>query len=178
MTLLPCEAKAHLKFYLWPNGLIKKQFFCVVRSIHIWSEKRRRSFPITSLFLLLKVHGNWQKTSSMVPNYSGKPVAIFLKTCSRVLCLECPIVKEARFKRIRRLKKFLRPLPRRSNVHRYPILKWFADTAYQRSFLWSFKGGPIQAALFWGIWISMLPIVGIQMIVVFFVSLFVRANFL
>ena len=34
----------------------------------------------------------------------------------------------------------------------------------------------MQAALFWGIWISMLPIVGIQMIVVFFVSLLVRAN--
>jgi uncharacterized protein (DUF2062 family) len=34
----------------------------------------------------------------------------------------------------------------------------------------------MQAALFWGIWISMLPIVGIQMIVVFFISLLVRAN--
>ena len=89
---------------------------------------------------------------------------------------ECPIVKQARFKRIRRLKKLLRPLPRRSNIHRYPVLKWFADTAYKKSFLWSFKGAPIQSALFWGIWISMLPIVGIQMMVVFFVSLLVRAN--
>ncbi len=89
---------------------------------------------------------------------------------------ECPTVKEARFKRIRRLKKFLRPLPRRSNVHRYPVLKWFADTAYKKSFLWSFKGTAIQSALFWGVWISMLPIVGVQMIVVFFVSLIVRAN--
>jgi len=31
-------------------------------------------------------------------------------------------------------------------------------------------------ALFWGLWISMLPIVGIQMVVVFLVSLLVRAN--
>jgi len=89
---------------------------------------------------------------------------------------ECPVVREARFKRIRRLKKFLRPLPRRSNIHRYPVLKWFSDTAYKKSFLWSFKSKPIQSALFWGIWISLLPIVGIQMLVVFFVSLIARAN--
>ncbi len=108
---------------------------------------------------------------------------LFSETCRNIfedilesISRECPIIKEARFKRIRRLKKFLRPLPRRSNVHRYPVLKWFADTAYQKSFLWSFKGGPVQSALFWGIWISMLPIVGVQMIVVFFVSLIVRAN--
>ena len=31
-------------------------------------------------------------------------------------------------------------------------------------------------ALFWGIWIAMLPIVGIQMAVAFFVALIVRAN--
>ncbi len=90
--------------------------------------------------------------------------------------LECPVTREARFKRIRRLKKFLRPLPRRSNVHRYPVLKWFSETAYKKSFLWSFRSKPIQSALFWGIWISLLPIVGIQMLVVFFVSLLVRAN--
>jgi len=81
-----------------------------------------------------------------------------------------------KFKRIRRIKKFLRPLPRRSNVHRYPVLKWFSQTAYKRSYLWSFRRTEISSALFWGIWISMLPIVGVQMIVVFFVSLLVRAN--
>ena len=81
-----------------------------------------------------------------------------------------------KFKRIRRIKKFLRPLPRRSNVHRYPVLKWFSQTAYKRSYLWSFRRTEISSALFWGVWISMLPIVGVQMIVVFFVSLLVRAN--
>ena len=84
--------------------------------------------------------------------------------------------KEARFRRIRRLKKWMRPLPRRSNIHRYPVLKWFAKTAYDRSYLWSFKGNAMVQALFWGIWIAMLPIVGIQMIVVFFLALIVRAN--
>ena len=84
--------------------------------------------------------------------------------------------KEARFRRIRRLKKWMRPLPRRSNIHRYPVLKWFAKTAYARSYLWSFKGNAMVQALFWGIWIAMLPIVGIQMIVVFLLALIVRAN--
>ena len=88
----------------------------------------------------------------------------------------CPHFLKLKFKRIRRIKKFLRPLPRRSNVHRYPVLKWFSQTAYERSYLWSFRRAEISAALFWGIWISMLPIVGVQMIVVFFVSLLVRAN--
>ena len=84
--------------------------------------------------------------------------------------------KESRFRRIRRLKKWMRPLPRRSNIHRYPVLKWFAKTAYDRSYLWSFKGNAMVQALFWGIWIAMLPIVGIQMLVVFFLALIVRAN--
>ena len=89
---------------------------------------------------------------------------------------ECPQFRKLKFKRIRRIKRFLRPLPRRSNVHRYPVLKWFSKTAYERSYLWSFRRAEISAGLFWGIWISMLPIVGVQMILVFFVSLLVRAN--
>ena len=81
-----------------------------------------------------------------------------------------------RFERIRRLKKWMRPLPRRSNVHRYPILKWFSKTAYDRSYLWSFRGKTIIPALFWGLWIAMLPIVGLQMLVVFLLAILLRAN--
>tara|TARA_B110000495_G_C22869460_1_gene506987 strand:- start:107 stop:715 length:609 start_codon:yes stop_codon:yes gene_type:complete len=84
--------------------------------------------------------------------------------------------RDAKFKRIRRLKKWMRPLPRRSNIHRYPVLKWFSKIAYDRSYLWSFKGNAIISALFWGIWIAFLPVVGIQMLTVFFVALGVRAN--
>tara|TARA_B100001248_G_C27391912_1_gene462915 strand:- start:1203 stop:1790 length:588 start_codon:yes stop_codon:yes gene_type:complete len=84
--------------------------------------------------------------------------------------------KEAKFKRIRRLKKWMRPLPRRSNIHKYPILKWFSETAYKRSYLWSFRGRNIVPALFWGVWIAMLPVVGLQMLVVFFLAMVVRAN--
>ena len=84
--------------------------------------------------------------------------------------------KEIRFRRIRRLKKWMRPLPRRSNIHRYPVLKWFSNFAYERSFLWTFRSKTIVPALFWGVWIAMLPIVGLQMVVVFFLALLVRAN--
>ena len=83
---------------------------------------------------------------------------------------------EIKFKRIRRLKRFMRPLPRRSNVHRYPILKWFSNTAYKKSYLWSFRNREICTALFFGLWIAMLPIVSIQMLVVFFLALLIRAN--
>ncbi len=70
----------------------------------------------------------------------------------------------------------MRPLPRRSNIHKYPILKWFSETAYKRSYLWSFRGRNIVPALFWGVWIAMLPVVGLQMLVVFFLAMVVRAN--
>ena len=123
-----------------------------------------------------------QKNTPLLENLRAGPDNL-KSSCRKVLedrknngDFKPPISKEVRFKRIRRVKKFLKPLPRRSNVHRYPVLKWFAETAYKRSYLWSFKGQSMQAALFWGIWISMLPIVGIQMIVVFFISLLVRAN--
>ena len=85
-------------------------------------------------------------------------------------------VSNPRFERIRRLKKWMRPVPRRSNVHRYPILKWFSKTAYERSYLWSFRSKAILPASFLGTWVALLPIVGIQMLVVFFIALWARAN--
>lgn len=90
--------------------------------------------------------------------------------------VDCPKEKELRFRRIRRLKRWMRPLPRRSNIHNYPVLKWFAATAYKRAYLWSFKGSSIKPALFWGMIVSLSPLVGIQMLVVFFLALIVRAN--
>ena len=84
--------------------------------------------------------------------------------------------QEAKYRRIKRLKKWMRPLPRRSNIHRYPVLKWFSKFAYDRSYLWSFRSRTIVPALFWGVWIAMLPIVGLQMLVVFFLAMLVRAN--
>ena len=89
---------------------------------------------------------------------------------------ECPPEKEIRFKRIRRLKRWMRPLPRRSNIHNYPVLKWFSQTAYKRSYLWSFRGNAVKPALFLGMVVAFSPLVGIQMLIVFFLALLVRAN--
>lgn len=89
---------------------------------------------------------------------------------------ECPSEKTLRFKRIRRIKRWMRPLPRRSNIHKYPVLKWFSKTAYNKSYLWSFKGSEIKPALFWGMIVSFSPLVGLQMLIVFFIALFMRAN--
>ena len=41
-----------------------------------------------------------------------------------------------------------------------------------------FRSRTIVPALFWGVWIAMLPIVGLQMLVVFLIALVVRANLL
>ena len=84
--------------------------------------------------------------------------------------------KELRFRRIRRFKKWMRPLPRRSNVHRYPVLKWFSKDGLRPFLPLVLPGNAILPAIFSGMWIALLPIVGIQMLVVFFIALWVRAN--
>ena len=82
---------------------------------------------------------------------------------------------EKKYRRIRRLKNN-EATWRRSNIHRYPVLKGFSNIAYQRSYLWSFRSREMIWALFIGMWVAMLPIVSIQMIVVFLIALIIRAN--
>jgi uncharacterized protein (DUF2062 family) len=78
-----------------------------------------------------------------------------------------------RRKRVRRL---LRPLPRRANVHRYPVIKWFSEHARLRPYLWSFKRAQVLPALYAGSVIALLPLYGIQIVVAFAAALLVRAN--
>lgn len=75
-----------------------------------------------------------------------------------------------------RLRRLLRPLPRRGNLHRYPIIKWFAEHARRRPFLWSFKRPQVLPALYWGSVISLLPLYGVQLLVAFAAALMFRAN--
>lgn len=84
--------------------------------------------------------------------------------------------KESRYARIRTLKKWLRPLPRRATIHRYPILKWFAETARNRSFLWSFRKSEVITAIYSGCILSMLPLYGFQIVLAFGTALIFRAN--
>ena len=86
------------------------------------------------------------------------------------------LIKERR-RRIRLVKKWLKPLPRRSNIHRYPVLKWFGNSAKKRTYLWSFRSREMIPAIFLGLIVALMPLVGIQMLVVTLLALFVvRAN--
>ena len=81
-----------------------------------------------------------------------------------------------RFQRIRRLKKILRPLPRRATIHRYPVLKYFAQSARKRPYLWSLKRRRIIRAIYLGCILSLLPLYGLQVILAFVASLLLRCN--
>jgi hypothetical protein len=41
--------------------------------------------------------------------------------------------------RLQRIRRLLKPLPRRANLSKYPVIRWFADAARRRPWLWSFK---------------------------------------
>jgi len=66
--------------------------------------------------------------------------------------------RKLRFSRIRRVKKLLRPLPRRTNIHRYPVLHWFAGTARKKDFLWSFRRSAVMPAFYVGWVLTLLPL--------------------
>lgn len=86
------------------------------------------------------------------------------------------VLRSQRRERIARTKRFLRRLPRKANIHRYPILKWFAATARKKSFLWSFRVQAVVPALYAGFILGFLPLWGIQLILAFLLSLILRAN--
>ena len=78
--------------------------------------------------------------------------------------------------RIRRVKRFLRPLPRRTNIHRYPVLKWFAKSARRKAFLWSFRVEHMVPAIYAGCILAFLPLFGVQLPIAFALALIFRAN--
>jgi uncharacterized protein (DUF2062 family) len=81
-------------------------------------------------------------------------------------------------RQVRWLKRLMRPLPRRANVHRYPVIKWFAGTARRRAYLWSFREVHVIPAIYAGCVLSLLPLYGVQFISAFALSLALRANFM
>lgn len=81
-----------------------------------------------------------------------------------------------RHERIARVKRLLRWMPRRTNVHRYPVLKWFANAARRRSYLWSFRVGSAIPALYAGCILAMLPLYGIQLVLAALLAFALRAN--
>lgn len=83
---------------------------------------------------------------------------------------------ETKWRRIRRVKRWLRPLPRRTNIHRYPILKWFAEAARKRIYIWSFRVENAVPAIYSGSVLTLMPLYGIQVPTAFILALLLRAN--
>jgi len=86
--------------------------------------------------------------------------------------------RQERHQRIRRAKRFLRPLPRRATIHRYPVLKFFAQTARKRPYLWSFREQHVSSAIYVGCILAFLPAYGFQIVLAFFCALLFRSNLL
>jgi uncharacterized protein len=78
--------------------------------------------------------------------------------------------------RRRRIRAWLKPLPRRATIHRYPILKRFAAFARRRPYLWSFKDAPVVRAIYLGSLLAYLPTYGAQIVIAFIAAWFGRAN--
>ena len=85
-------------------------------------------------------------------------------------------LKEKHFSRIRRIKRLLRFLPRKGNVHTYPIIRIFAATARKTPFLWSFKVPEVVRALYAGCILTFLPLLGVQIPLAFGMAFLFRAN--
>ncbi|UPA28243.1 MAG: DUF2062 domain-containing protein [Verrucomicrobiota bacterium] len=84
--------------------------------------------------------------------------------------------KERRWKRIRIVKKLLKLVPRRDNIHRYPILKYFANAARQRTYLWSFRVTEAVPALYAGWILTLMPVMSVQVIIACVLAFLFRAN--
>jgi hypothetical protein len=92
------------------------------------------------------------------------------------MTLEETRLHSQRRERIARTKWWLRRLPRRTNIHRYPVLKWFARTARARSYLWCFRVKTVVPAIYAGCILSLLPLYGVQLMLAFILALVLRAN--
>ncbi len=78
--------------------------------------------------------------------------------------------------RRRRIRKWLKPLPRKSNVKNYPVIKWFSRFIHKRPELWSFKNAPVVRAIYLGSLLVYLPSYGVQILLAFVAAWFGRAN--
>lgn len=84
--------------------------------------------------------------------------------------------KAVRRARLARFRKWLRYLPRRSNVSRYPLIRYFAEEARRRPYLWAFRTAEVRRAIYIGTVISFLPIYGLQALLAFWAAMVFRAN--
>lgn len=86
--------------------------------------------------------------------------------------------RKLRFERIRRTKIFLRFVPRRARMHKYPLIGRFAEFARQRSYLWSLRSENVRPALYFGSILAFQPTLGVQLSVALVLSVLLRLNFM
>lgn len=84
--------------------------------------------------------------------------------------------RHAHWSRRRRIRRLLRALPRRATVRTYPVIRWFAEAARRRPWLWSFKSRHVVPALYAGAVTGLLPVFG-QLLIGFGAALLLRANY-
>ncbi|MGB1128017.1 MAG: DUF2062 domain-containing protein [Opitutales bacterium] len=85
-------------------------------------------------------------------------------------------LKQTRWRRVRRVKRWLRPLPRRATIHRYPILSMFSEAARKRAYIWSFRTDNAVPAIYGGTILTLMPLYGIQLPLSLLLALILRAN--
>lgn len=84
--------------------------------------------------------------------------------------------EQIRHSRIRRVKRLLRYMPRKTTLDRYPILKFFASWARKRHYLWSFRSKEVIPALYAGWILTLVPVYGFHISLAFLLALIFRAN--
>lgn len=85
-------------------------------------------------------------------------------------------LRESKVRHLRRVKWWLRMLPRRATLHRYPILKFFARSARKRPFLWSFRVEHAIPAIYAGFILTLMPLYGVQILLALIFAVLLRAN--
>lgn len=78
--------------------------------------------------------------------------------------------------RFGRIKRWLKPLPRRSNLARYPVLRHFAAAARRAPHLWSFQRPAVRRAIYLGSIVAFQPIYGLHLLVALGAAIVLRAN--
>ena len=79
-------------------------------------------------------------------------------------------------RRKRRLRRWLRRLPRKAAIRRANLPQWVKTLAQKSWYMWSFQRGPVARAIYFGSVLALLPLFGIQFPLAVLLSWAVRAN--
>lgn len=94
---------------------------------------------------------------------------------SKILELEEQHRAERRSRQAR-FRKWLRYLPRRSNLGKYPVIRNFAEAARKRPYLWAFRRAEVRRAIYLSTVIALLPLYLLQTVIAFAAAVYFRAN--